>query len=321
MIFSEQKNLYDDKYSKGYMEGWPRWKKRRISRLISKLGLATSARVLDFGCGKGEFTNVIKQTIPTFHVEGTDISTEALKLARKSCPHCLFFEFLTENFIEEKYDLVFTHHVLEHVEDLDYTINQIAKVCCNGGKVVNVLPCGDKGSIEHLICTWRVDGFDSRFGNRMFFEYSGHLRRLTSNELIIKFKEKNLFIEKIFFSNVFFGSIEWITASDEKLIKKITEIKNLKKRLYALPLLLFRFILISIYYCRWPMLKIRKFYLNFNKRTKNKFYFLITVLFFFPSYIFNALILWLSSFEYLILKKWSGSEMYLIFTKSLKHEM
>ncbi|MCX7744997.1 MAG: class I SAM-dependent methyltransferase [Flavobacteriales bacterium] len=317
--FVEQKRQYDIKYSRGYMEGWPKWKKRRVSNLIKKLNLKSGERFLDFGCGKGEFTAVIKQELKTVKVEGTDISDEALKIAKNAHSDCFFFEFSEENFNHEKYDLVFTHHVLEHVEDIDYTIGQIAKLCREGGKAVNILPCGDRGSLEYLICGWRIDGFDSARGNKMFFEYPGHLRRLTSKELIYKFSVRNFKVEKVFFANVLFGSIEWITSSDLKLIKKITELKNLKKSVYAIPLSLFRVFFLSIYFIRVPAIKIGGYFKKINRRKKYRLLFLLALLFYVPSLIVNTLIIGLSSFEYLIMKQWSGSEMYLIFVKSDKN--
>src|SRR5688572_28700533 len=80
--------FYDERSAAGYMEDWPAWKKRRVASFIRELNLPQTGRALDFGCGQGVFTEVLRQTLPGWRVSGTDLSSEALQAARKRFPGC-----------------------------------------------------------------------------------------------------------------------------------------------------------------------------------------------------------------------------------------
>lgn len=299
----------------GYMEGWPLWKRKRVANLLKSIDLPESGKALDFGCGKGEFTAVIKNELPQFGVEGTDVSDEVLNFAKNESPDCTFFALTETSLSERQYQFVFSHHVLEHVVDIDYSVKQISDACSSGGNIIHILPCGDKGCIENLICSWRKDGFNPAVGNRMFFEHPGHLRRLNSNELISKFQKEGFELEASYFANIFFGSIEWITSSDLKLIMKLTEIKNLKSPLYALPLVVFRFLFLAIFFSRFPVIRISKYFKKLKARKKYKVLFLLTSLFYLPSFFIDAVVKGFMHAEYFLFRGWSGSEMYLVLRK------
>ena len=53
--------FYDKRYEEGYMEEWDDNKKQKVREVISSLNLPVKGKALDFGCGNGVFTNIIKQ--------------------------------------------------------------------------------------------------------------------------------------------------------------------------------------------------------------------------------------------------------------------
>lgn len=57
-----------------------------IDRFLSLL--PSNAKILDIGCGPGNFTNYILKK--NFHIEGIDLSTEMIKIATKKVPKCKF---------------------------------------------------------------------------------------------------------------------------------------------------------------------------------------------------------------------------------------
>ncbi|MCW5912361.1 MAG: class I SAM-dependent methyltransferase [Cyclobacteriaceae bacterium] len=315
MALEDQESAYNRKYLAGYMESWPVWKKTRVRNLIKELGIGTMGTALDFGCGKGEFTSVLRDQLLGWTIAGTDVSTEAIKMASFNGGNGHFFPLTEESLVGKSYDFIFSHHVLEHVEDLKYSVRQLSSICNLGGVMLHILPSGDTGCIENLICQWRNDGFDQNRGNRMFFEHPSHERRLTSLELIQEFRSFNMHVQRQYFSNIFFGSLEWITASNLKLILILTSIKGLRKKKYIYPLIFLRIIFVFIYTLRVPVIKLRYYYNRFRKRLRNKVIFFLCLIAYPFSFIVDQTVKLLMKLEFLFFKQKSGSEMYLIFKK------
>ena len=84
--------FYENRYARGYMEEWPAEKKRRIAEMIRSLGLPGTGEALDFGCGNGVLTDVLRESLPTgWRTCGSDLSAKAIENARKWYPGCRFF--------------------------------------------------------------------------------------------------------------------------------------------------------------------------------------------------------------------------------------
>jgi hypothetical protein len=114
--------------------------------------------------------------------------------------------------------------VLEHVFDLPLVLDEINDRLKNTSTMLHILPCGNIGSFEHNICLLRKDGIDSHFENRFFYEDVGHVRRLNSEQLIELCKEKHFIIADEFYSNQYYGAINWITTRPaSSLIRLLTD--------------------------------------------------------------------------------------------------
>ena len=214
--------FYDNWYSHGYMEGWPAEKKQRIAELIKSLNLPLTGEALDFGCGIGEFTDVLKKCLPNWNVYGADISSNAIDEAKKLHPDCGFFLLSDLSGINKKFDFLFSHHVLEHVDDIDKTWVEMDGSLNEKGSMLHVLPCGNEGSFEYRLCLLRKDGMDPNFGNRFAFEDKSHLRRLTSQQMDDAAKRHRLNPMLGYYANQFYGSLDWITLLSPGLILDLT---------------------------------------------------------------------------------------------------
>ena len=84
--------FYEDRYEQGYMEEWDDLKKNKVKEVLLELKLPPTGKALDFGCGNGVFTKIIKDTLPGWQVYGVEISSIAVQNARKRIPGCTFFE-------------------------------------------------------------------------------------------------------------------------------------------------------------------------------------------------------------------------------------
>jgi len=212
--------FYEERYKDGYMDEWPEWKKLRIIEIFSELNLPKKGKALDFGCGRGIFTHVLKRALPEWEVTGCDISKVAIEDAELKFPACRFSQISKLHEAKEEFDLIFSHHVLEHVANIKESINDISKLQAPKGIMLHVLPCGNKGSLEHNLANSLPDGVNKELGNRFYFEDTGHMRRLTSGQLDQLFKDENYSSLNSWFANHEFGSLEWMSDYPDSYIKE-----------------------------------------------------------------------------------------------------
>lgn len=210
--------FYEDRYQDGYMDEWPEEKKLRVIEVIRSLPLANDGQALDFGCGNGVFTEVLKRALPNWQITGCDISPTALENARKRYPNLRFDSFESLENQGLCFDLVFSHHVLEHVFDIRAILQSLAKRVKPGGRMLHIMPCGNPGSLEFQLASSIQNGIDPQLGNRFYFEDVGHLRRLSSAELNQMLAELGFKPEKAWFANQHYGALQWMSDYPEDFI-------------------------------------------------------------------------------------------------------
>jgi SAM-dependent methyltransferase len=167
------------------MDVWDGDRHRRVREVLAAIELPPGARVLDFGCGSGALTALLRERWPDAEIHGADISRTAVASAHRRVPGVTFhvLDAAFANAHAGRFDFVFSHHVLEHVFWLAGTVKDLVALLSPRGRMLHVLPCGNAGSLAHRLCRQRPDGVDAQCGNRFFFEESSHLRRLRSDEL------------------------------------------------------------------------------------------------------------------------------------------
>lgn len=264
--------FYEERYESGYMEDWPDEKKQKIYDVIQELNLPESGEALDFGCGNGVLTDVLKQALPSWTIYGTDLSTNAINYANKHYTNCIFFEAEHPDFINKKFDFVFTHHVFEHVFDLKEVFSFVSDYLKSESSMLHILPCGNAGSFEHEVCKLIINGINAEVGNRFFYEDEGHVRRLTTDEFNEVCKSKNYELENALYSNQLDGAIEWISRSGVKTVNLIADISNAidddaRRKLLKLKVRLMVIALLRAPVQLVPMVKKRR-----NKKAKHYIY-------------------------------------------------
>jgi SAM-dependent methyltransferase len=220
----ESKLFYDNRYSRGYMDDWDFGKKQRVSEIIRESGFSEFGSALDFGCGNGVWTDVIKKALPSWEVFGTDISPKAVSEAKKRRPQLDFFELVDERVFSRKFDFIFSHHVLEHVFDINETFGIINRLLKKSASMLHILPCGNPGSLEHRISSLVRNGIDKKNG-RYFFEEPGHLRRLNTEQMNLLAQEYGFNLCKAYYSCHYWQAIEVTVAKNPRLTLEITNSK------------------------------------------------------------------------------------------------
>jgi ubiquinone/menaquinone biosynthesis C-methylase UbiE len=203
---------YDERHERGWMDHWPDGKKARVIGLIQEFGLPPGAKVLEYGCGVGVFTEAMKRALPQLEVHGCDISATGVRKASNRCPdipfHLLGQSDLTA--LRGQFDVIYTHHVLEHVTDLDQALDTIAQLLKPGGRVLHIVPCSNPGSLEQRISSLIDPDVDPN--GRFSSDDSSHLRRPSSSQLIAAMSPHGFGFERALYANQFWGGIEYLTA-------------------------------------------------------------------------------------------------------------
>lgn len=104
-----------------------RHRRRTITNLIREL---PHDSVLDLGCGDGSLLAELSTNICS-KLAGADISLEALNIARKHLPDIELFQAdLEGKFISHhRFDIIVMSEVLEHIENDEVLLSQIAPAC------------------------------------------------------------------------------------------------------------------------------------------------------------------------------------------------
>lgn len=129
-------------------------------------------RVLDLGCGEGRLTAFIGEFA---HTDGIELSQNAVDKANKLYPHVNYFQgnVLEYNFDEDKYDVLISQEVIEHIQEQEKYIDICHKVLKKGGylilttpnkRVLNYMVDGEKWSnqpIEKVLSPKKLKGLVS----------------------------------------------------------------------------------------------------------------------------------------------------------------
>ncbi len=203
---------YDERHARGWMHTWPAYKKNRIVRLARELVPGPQARVLEFGCGEGVFAGAVKAACPNLEVHGCDISSAGIAKARGRFPDVAFHRLSDDdgNLRQGSFDLVFSHHVLEHVQDVHDALSFTAGLLKPGGIVMHVLPCGNRGSLEFRLSTAIKGGIGS--DGLFALDDISHVRRLTTAELEKAARRQGLALRHAYYANQFWGGLDYLTG-------------------------------------------------------------------------------------------------------------
>ena len=112
------------------------------TNLKHKYKLATSGltvgKVLDIGCGVGDFLHTAE--MHGWECTGVEPSEDAKVIAQKRMHGRIISSEDLENIPEGYFDLITMWHVLEHVDDLKWQVEQLRRLIKPKGRIVIALP-------------------------------------------------------------------------------------------------------------------------------------------------------------------------------------
>jgi hypothetical protein len=155
----------------------------------------------------------------------------------------------------QKFDFIFSHHVLEHVYNVDDFFTELQPQFSDTARMLHICPCGNEGSLEDKISRLVKGGIDYEREERRFFEEPGHLRRLTTDRLATILQKHGFRLTREWYHQHYWSAIAWITEWQRAEVMKFTDpnlgtdpqaSEQLKKfRSFLLPLTLLRLPLLT----------------------------------------------------------------------------
>lgn len=127
-----------------------RWKYKLISK-IKEPGL-----LLDFGCGTGEFLNEMKQA--GWQVRGVEPSPVARSKATALLMTPLTVASSLAKLPNGQYDVITMWHVLEHIEEIESTLQDVHHVLKQDGVIFVAVPNHESHDAKHYREHWA--GYD-----------------------------------------------------------------------------------------------------------------------------------------------------------------
>ncbi len=158
-----------------------KWKWPVIKGVLPK----KNSTILDFGCGEGRYIEEFLK-INQYKIIGTDISSFAIKNAKKKFPKGRFYALSGDDKIpvqSNSVDFILAADVIEHIFDIPNFLSELNRVLKKDGKIFISTPY--HGTIKNLIIA--LIGFDTAF-NPLY----QHIRFFTKKSLT------NLLIENGF---------------------------------------------------------------------------------------------------------------------------
>ena len=153
-------------------------------------------KILDFGCGKGCFSNYLSVRYPESILYGVDISKKNISFAekRKKSENQHFIVIEKEkklNFKDNYFHIIYINEVLEHVGNPDIVLSEIKRVLCTKGLLYITTPLKDS---EQLLAQQNKD----------YLNQVNHLRTFDKKELAEKIEHYGFKIK----SHITYNAIE-----------------------------------------------------------------------------------------------------------------
>ena len=146
--------------------------------MVRRFPAQSGLRLLDYGCGEGKHLRVIRQLVPDATLIGVDIRPPHTK------PDFEFQQLEPHGalgFVDDSFDVVISFDVLEHVNSVEHSLNEISRVLRRGGAFIGFVPL-EGGFSPH--------SFFRLFDRNLYRDTKDHNRYFTKREMKTLFSER-----------------------------------------------------------------------------------------------------------------------------------
>lgn len=111
-------------------------------------------RIVDLGCGQGDFLRAARARFPEAELAGIDLSQAGMDLARRRVPQARFFraDFAAPQGLPAELSGFATHiicsEVLEHLDQPELVLANVKQLLAPGGQLVVTVPGGPRSAFD-----------------------------------------------------------------------------------------------------------------------------------------------------------------------------
>jgi 2-polyprenyl-3-methyl-5-hydroxy-6-metoxy-1,4-benzoquinol methylase len=157
--------------------------KQKLS-LISKYK-TPPGKILDYGCGTGEFLNTCKTA--SWKINGVEPSATAREKSA-TLNNVKIFQSVDE--IHDKYDIITLWHVLEHIPNLEYTLQKLSDAINDNGTLFIAVPNHKSYDAQYYQNFWAAYDvprhlwhFDKSAMIKLLAKFSLHVKKIQPMKL------------------------------------------------------------------------------------------------------------------------------------------
>lgn len=173
----------------------------RLYSLVHSVKL-NRGKLLDIGCGGGKLTESLPFYFKNARIYGCDISNTAISYAKKFGSGKVKYSVIKNNkfpYENNSFDVCIAFDVLEHVQNIDYLLNEAKRVLKDNGKFFIIVPCEG----QPFTYTWLFQKL--HLGQNLTYRYFGHIHSEYTHKYVLEVLKKHGFkIEEISYSEHFF---------------------------------------------------------------------------------------------------------------------
>ncbi|WP_165775268.1 class I SAM-dependent methyltransferase [Nitrosotalea sinensis] len=175
-FYTQQSSTYDK------IEGCSYWEKLYLeyNKLVQNHLHSKKPRTLDLGCGTGLTTSLLMQT--RNEAVGLDLTWRLLKTAQGKYNTHHFSPINAEithiPFQDKSFERIICLNTLEHIEDIEQALAEIARICEKGGEFLFDIPSSSIFDVSYFLGHYGKNGLVSAlqgmYKNKVMFEWESH---------------------------------------------------------------------------------------------------------------------------------------------------
>lgn len=172
------------------------WGRSKLRYFIKHIPHDFQGSLIDVGCGAGQFTRAFSRMFPQNSIYGVDGSIRSIRHAKRMGPPSLRYrvaDVVQLPYRNGKFSIAIACDVLEHVDDADASVSEIARILKPQGTFLSATPL--EGSL------WTLHGVLLHlFSYRLKETQLGHGQRYTKQSYLELLKRHGFVIQDIRYS-------------------------------------------------------------------------------------------------------------------------